>query len=394
MNLIHEPIIKSMLDEDVYKFSQQMAFLELFPHAEGEYGFKNRGKQRFNGDFLDSLKFQINECLPALKATDEELDWFARTSPYLKPWYFDTLKNFRYNPKSVTTRLMPDNNLVWQAKGRCASEMMWEVKMMATISELYFKICDTNWTMEGQEEQAANKMILLSNNGCPTIDFGTRRRRNYETQDIVNRTMKRYNGFLGTSNVHFAMKHGLIPKGTQAHEWFMAMQALEGIRNSNYYALNNWTRVYNGDLGIALPDTLGTVQFLKNFTIRYAKMFDGVRWDSGDEYWFIDLIVEHYKKLKIDPMTKTIVFSNALDCERAIAIAKYCRGKIRYSFGIGTFFTNDFLNSPALNMVIKLWSVNGIPVVKFSDDVGKIMGDQDAIRVAKWECNGTPLDQE
>lgn len=391
MNLIDTPIITSMLDDDMYKFSQNMAFMDLFPVAMGDYRFKNRGVQRFNGDFLDTLNFQITECMPALKATDEEIEWFGNKNPFIKPWYLDSLSKFRYDPWGVTVRLDDDNNLNWRAEGLVREKMMWEVKMMATISEIYFKIIDTDWSMKGQKGLATDKAVTLSSNGCQFIDFGTRRRRSYETQDIVVREMKEYKGFVGTSNVHLAMKHGLTPKGTQAHEWYMSMQALEGIRNSNYYALNNWVRVYNGDLGIALPDTLGTEQFLKNFSVRYAKLFDGVRWDSGDEYWFTDLMINHYKSLGIDPMSKTIVYSNALDCDRAIRINEYCKGKIKSSFGIGTFFTNDFFNSKALNMVIKLWAINGIPVVKTSDDKGKVMGDPDAVRVVKWMINDEPL---
>jgi len=387
-----EAIIKSMLDDDLYKLTMQQAFLELFPDAVGEYRFSNRGKQRFNEKFLDSLKHQIWNKLPKLALTLEEKEWLRATCPYLKPAYLEFLYNFRYDPKNVSVSLDKENNLVFVAKGRCIENMMWEVKIMAIISELYFKLVDTNWTMDGQEEKARAKAKMLSDNGCIYTDFGTRRRRNYDTQDIVVREMKEFKGFMGTSNVHLSMKYGLIPKGTQAHEWFQAMQALEGIRNSNYYAMHNWVRVYNGDLGTVLPDTLGSEHFLKNFNIRYSKLFDGPRWDSGDEYWFTDLFINHYKKMKINPLTKTIIYSNALDCERAIRIKKYCEGKIGCAFGIGTFFTNDFDGSPALNMVIKLWSINGICVVKFSDDKGKVMGDKDAIRVTKWMVYGTPLD--
>lgn len=392
MNIQTDPIIQSMLDDDLYKFTQQMMFIELFPNAIGEYRFHNRGKHRFNGDFMDSLKYQIEECLPALKVTDGEIEWLSSTVPYLKPWYLDTLKNYRYNPRAIEMRLDNENNLVWTAKGLCRNEMMWEVKTMATISELYFKTIDTNWNMDGQDEKAREKMKQLQDWGCITTDFGTRRRRSFNTQYIVVKNMRGFDKFVGTSNVYLSRLFNMIPKGTIAHETISAMQALFGIRHSNYFAMDSWVKVYKGDLGIALTDTLGTDQFLKDFDLRFAKLFDGVRCDSGNEMEFVDKMVAHYKKLKIEPMTKTIIFSNALDCRKAVDIVRYCRNVIKCSFGIGTFFSNDFANSPALNMVIKLWSVNGIPVVKLSDDKGKIMGDKDAIKVTKWECFGDPLD--
>lgn len=406
MNLIGRPIITSMFDDDTYKFSQQMAFMELFPDAVGEYRFINRGEHRFNQDFLHTLQYQIMNVFPELCATDDEIHWLSKTCSYLKPWYLESLKNFRYDPSSIECYLDSDNNLVWNAKGKLHEQMMWEVKMMSTISEIYFRLIDTDWSMNGQMELAEQKARRLTGHDCVFTDFGTRRRRDYETQDTVVSQMKKWilkphakGGFTGTSNVHFSHKYGLIPKGTQAHEFYMSMQALEGIRNSNYYALNNWVRVYNGNLGIALTDTLGTEQFLKNFGVKYAKLFDGVRHDSGDPYWYTDLIVNHYKKLGINPSEKTIIYSNALSVDSAISIREYCNKLgVKCSFGIGTHFTNDFWKnevhlrrSNALNMVIKLWSVNNIPVVKLSDDEGKVMGDPDAIRVTEWMVKRKPL---
>ena len=405
MNLTNEPVIKSMLDDDLYKFTHQQAFIELFPNAVGEYRFMNRGTHRFNEHFLHTLQYQIMNVLPELSVTDDEIHWLSKTCPYLKPWYLDSLKNFRYNPSSIECYLDNEKNLVWNAKGKLHEQMMWEVKMMATISELYFKFIDTDWSMDGQAGLADQKARRLIGHDCVFTDFGTRRRRNYDTQDLVVSQMKKWilqpyakGGFVGTSNVHLSHKHGLIPKGTQAHEFYMSMQALEGIRNSNYYALNNWTRVYNGSLGIALTDTLGTEQFLKNFNVKYAKLFDGVRHDSGGPFWYTDLIVNHYKKLGVNHSEKTIIYSNALDVDSAIAIKEFCnKVAVKCSFGIGTHFSNDFRNdsinqlSKPLNMVIKLWSVNGIPVVKLSDDEGKVMGDPDAIRVTEWMVKQKPL---
>lgn len=390
--IIKEPVIKSMLDDDLYKFTMQQAFLELFPHAKGTYVFKNRGNHRFNMLFLDELSHHVNEFFPQLSLTENEALWLESTCPYLKPSYIQYLKNFRYNPNQVSMDLDETNNLVLEIDGTCVEAMMWEVKLMATISELYFKMLDTEWSMDGQRSYAYCKAKRLSDNGCNFVDFGTRRRRSYEVQDLILQEMSKFNGkgFLGTSNVHLSMKYGFSPKGTMAHEWVQAMQSLEGLKNSNYYAMNNWVRVYNGDLGIVLPDTLGTSMFLNNFSLRYAKLFDGVRWDSGDPYWFTDAIIGHYKKNNIDPRTKTIIYSNALDCDTAIDIQKYCYGKIKTSFGIGTYFTNDFgKDSPPLNMVIKLWGINDFPVVKISDDEGKEMGNEEAIKNAKWVIENT-----
>jgi nicotinate phosphoribosyltransferase len=105
-------------------------------------------------------------------------------------------------------------------------------------------------------------------------------------------------------------------------------------------------------------------------------------------------MVAHYRRLGIDPLSKTIVFSNALRADVDVPVLQaYCQGKIGCSFGIGTNLTNDFgPESPALNMVIKLTNLDGVPVVKLSDDRSKECGDRDALRVARWTFFNTPLD--
>ena len=383
-------IITSILDDDTYKFTMQNAILDLFPDAVAKYRFINRGKHRFNSDFKDALIEQI-AGFASLSLTDHEYRWLKNKCPYMKSWYFDYLKNYRYNPNQVKVSLSEDNNLVIDIEGKWCEAVLWEVKLMAVISELYFEIIDKSWNMNDQDKNARDKAFLLNSHGCNFTDFGTRRRRSFKTQDIVVESMKGIPTFMGTSNVLLAMNHNVRPIGSYAHEFIQGNAILESLQHADYYAMNNWGKVFGAQLGIALTDTYGFDSFLKNFNVRFAKLFDGIRNDSGDEFLFVDKAVAHYKKLGINPMYKFIIFSNALNCEKSIAIKKYCEGKINCSFGIGTFFTNHFVNSPALNMVIKLSELNGMPAVKLSDDKGKEIGDLDAVRVMKWIHKGEKL---
>jgi len=377
-------IINSMLDTDLYKITMQQAVLELFSNAQVEYRFTNRGKQKFNKEFLAALKEQIN-LLVDISLKDDEYAWLKKSCPYFTPQYLEYLKNYRFKPEEVDCSLTADNNLSIAIIGSWHSTILWEVPLMALISELYFKIIDTAWTFADQYTRAGTKGEELAAGRCFIAEFGTRRRRSARTQqNVITALQKECSTFIGTSNVHFAQTNGLKPIGTMAHEWVMGNSVLEGLRNANYYALQNWVRVYNADLGIALTDTYGLDAFLNNFNLRMSMLYDGVRHDSGDPYKFTDRIIDHYIKMDINPQSKTIVFSDGLDVQTAVAIAAYCKGRIKCSFGIGTFLTNNFEGSPSLNMVIKLWSVNGIPVVKLSDSPGKEMGDPNAIKVAKW----------
>lgn len=386
------PIIKSLLDNDMYKFTMQAAVLKYRQHVPVKYVFSNRRPEgKFNEAFMKALGYEL-EAMFQLAATHDELSWFQHTCPFLTDQYIEYLRNYRYNPSEINAKLV-NGDLQLEINGPWDRTILWEVPLMAVISELFFTHCETNW--DHDEIVQANALIGKAEQlkECTLADFGTRRRRMYDTQDLVVRTLKQYHPkFVGTSNVHLAHKHGTKPIGTMAHEWIMGISALESLRYANRHALNIWSKVFRGDLGIALTDTFGTDAFFEDFDRYLSKLFDGVRHDSGDPLVFARKTISHYKKLGIDPMTKTIVFSDGLDVNKALEIYAALTGQIRMSFGIGTHLTNDYAGSKALNMVIKLWECNGIPVVKLSDVATKQIGNTDALRVANWTFFNRPLD--
>jgi len=395
-----EGIIRSILDSDLYKFSMQYFVIQHYNEAEVDYTFNNRDKSMvFNQTAVDEIKNQI-KLMSELKLTDAEYDWMKKELYFLPVAYRQYLAAYRFNPNQVNINLTFNGQLEINIKGKWRDTILWEVPLMAIISEVYFKYMDTDWNMDNQEKLAYNKAKTLSEADCFFADFGTRRRRNFETQDIVVKTMKEFKGFVGTSNPYLAMKYNVKALGTCAHEAIGAVAALESLNHPNKIFMERWSEVYEGDLGTMLPDTYGLESFLKDFSLGKAKLWDGVRHDSGDPYVFVDKIVEHYKKLRIDPTTKTIIFSDGLDVETAISLRNYCRGKIRCSFGIGTFFTSDFIKastknsemwrppqvekSKPMNMVIKLTMINNIPVVKLSDSPGKAIGDPKMVEIMKY----------
>ncbi|TGC09134.1 nicotinate phosphoribosyltransferase [Methanolobus halotolerans] len=392
-------MIRSILDNDLYKFTMQMAVLELFPDVVAEYRFTNRGIQRFNKGFVRELKRTIDEDMPAVKLTDDEHQWLRAACPFFKPMYLEYLRNYSFDPSEVTIDLTEDNNLDLRIKGPWHSSILWEIVLMALISELYFDTVESEWKNRHIDTDASTGGSLideytsfiqdmggeLESNNCIFSEFGTRRRRSFELHDSVIGTLSGVKTFSGTSNVFLAKRYGLRAIGTIGHEWIMGNSALVGLRNANLFSLENWVDIYKGDLGIALSDTFGSGAFFNSFNLKLSKLYDGVRHDSGDPFIFADKVIEHYLKAGIDPMQKIVVFSDSLHSRDAIRIKEYCGGRINCSFGIGTSFTNNhhfFSSSPPLNMVIKLHAVNNIPVVKLSDDEGKATGDRDAIRVA------------
>ncbi len=381
-------MIKSIIDNDLYKFTMQNAVIKIFPRAKVRYQFINRGKTAFPEGFAEQLRKEIAK-MSELALTKNEKGFLKNNCPYLDPTYLDFLAGYRYDPSELGV-IQQEDDLQISIEGYWYRTILWEVPLMALISELYFK-------MTGQEIYDEAKIIDIARKkatgfnllGISVADFGTRRRYSFDNHNRIVKALKNYGkpSFIGTSNVYFAMKHNLIAVGTHAHEWFMFHAAKYGFKMANKLALENWVKVYRGDLGIALSDTFTSDVFFQAFDTKFAKLFDGVRQDSGDPIEFADKAVAHYKSLKIDPLSKTIIFSDGLNPETVERITKHCRGKIKISFGIGTNFTNDVGVKP-LNIVIKITEAkpegqHWIHTVKLSDTKGKYTGDETSIKLCK-----------
>jgi nicotinate phosphoribosyltransferase len=389
------PIIQSLLDNDLYKISMQRGILRYKQGVPVRYVFNNRRPEgKFNYAFLQAFKEEL-KSMSELTVSSEQIDYLAKHCPFLGFDYFEYLRNYRFDPTEVSADL-ENNELKLEINGTWERTILWEVPLMALISELYFIHCDTDWDNSNnyllqQVHKIQNKARKLQD--ITFADFGTRRRRNYKIQDLVVKLFQNLcPKFMGTSNVHLAHIHNVRPIGTMAHEWIMAISVLEGLLHANKHAMEIWAKIYHGELGTVLPDTFGTDAFWSDFDGFFARLFDSLRHDSGDPYKFTDKTIKKYNSLRINPMTKSIIFSDGLDVDSVIAINEYCRNKINCSFGIGTNLTNDFDNSRSLNMVIKLAECNGVPVVKLSDTLGKAIGNKDALRVARWTFFKTPLD--
>ncbi|MDY4042583.1 MAG: nicotinate phosphoribosyltransferase [Marinifilaceae bacterium] len=371
-------IIKDFLDNDLYKFTAMNAIQKKFPDAEVVYRFVDRGNTVFPPGFADALRGEIDSM--AQVSLSSEGEQFLRSKCYyFDPVFFDLLKGYRFNPREVDVR-QEGGKLDIEIKGLWYRTVLWEVPIMAMISELYFRM--TGQSEQPWEEKAARKARAFAELKAELSEFGTRRRFSFDVQDRVIGILKdNMAGYLnGTSNVYFAMKYNLIPMGTHPHEWFMYHAAHYGYRSANAMGLANWVDVYDGYLGIALTDTYTTDNFFRSFETKYAKLFDGLRWDSGDPFVFTEKALKHYKEHRIDPRTKTVVYSDALDLEGVRRIKEFVNGRLHDVYGIGTYLTNDVGVKP-LNMVIKLFECKPsggqdfLPTVKLSDVDTKHTGD-------------------
>ena len=383
-------MIHTILDTDLYKFTTSYAYIKLFPYAMGTFSFKDRDETVYTEAFLNKLKAEVAN-LANVALTDKELEYMTRNCRFLPRVYWEWLSSFRFQPEKIDIYLDEEHHLNIEITDYLYKSTLYEVPLLAIVSEIKNQ---TQGNVANPEEiicKLSEKVVLSNEHQLSFSEFGTRRRFSFDVQDRVISYLKKSAHYCtGTSNCYFAMKYEMKMMGTHPHEWFMFHGAQFGYKHANYMAQENWVNVYDGDLGIALSDTYTSDIFLTNLSRKQAKLFDGVRCDSGNELEFIDKQTARYKELGIDSTTKTIVFSNALDFGKALEIQEYCRGKIRCAFGIGTNLTNDTGFKPS-NIVMKLtqckMNVNQEwrECVKLSDDIGKHIGSPEEVRACLYD---------
>ena len=384
--------IKSILDTDFYKFSTSYAYMKLFPHAEGTFTFNDRDNTEYDEKFVEMLQLEI-ASLGMLKMSTEEFDFVNREIRFIPQVYWEWLKGFQFNPGKIHAYLDTEKHLHIEVTDKLYKVTLYETPILAIVSEIRNKWLGNTINMMEVVRRLEPKVAISNQNQLKFSEFGMRRRFSYNVQCEVCHYLKKYATYCtGTSNVHMAMRFDMKVIGTHPHEWFMFHGAEFGYKRANYLALENWVNVYDGDLGIALSDTYTTDVFLQNFSRKHAKLFDGVRHDSGDPFKFVTKVINRYKELGIDPTTKTIIFSNALDFETYREIAEYCSNRIRCAAGIGTNLTNDCGFKPS-NIVMKLSKCRmnsnqpWYNCIKLSDDEGKHMGSDKEVEICKYECN-------
>ncbi len=382
-------IIRSLLDTDLYKFTMLQVVLHQFPQTHSVYLFRCRNLDDTVYplvEILDDLNHQL-DLLCELRFTDDELQ-YLRSLRFIKSDFVDYLELFQLKRRFIQASMDEAGRLDIRIEGPMVQAMMFEIFVLAIVNELYFqRIRNDDVFVEG-ERRLQQKLVQLQDyaqqqqeSDPPFLvsDFGTRRRYSFEWQKHVVQTFHSAapKVFRGTSNVLLAKELGISPIGTMAHEFLQAFQALDvRLRNFQKAALEAWVQEYRGDLGIALTDVVGMDAFLRDFDLYFAKLFDGLRHDSGDPYEWGDKAYAHYRKLKIDTKTKMLTFSDGLNLEKAWLLHQYFKDRFQVSFGIGTNLTNDMGQTP-LNIVLKLVECNGQSVAKISDSSGKTMSDNE-----------------
>lgn len=384
-------IITSLIDTDLYKFTMMQVVLHQFPGAEVEYRFKCRNAANL-APYVNEIREEIRG-LCSLRFQDAELA-YLKAMRFIKADFIDFLGIFKLNEKYVSVTALPTGEIEVSIKGPWLHTILFEIPVLAIINEVYFRNTQKQPDLQEGRARLTTKIAQLQADGLQALkiaDYGTRRRFGKAWHEEVLRTLSTKLGtgtiqdksasvlgqFAGTSNVLFAMKLGLTPLGTMAHEYLQACQALgPRLRDSQVFAFESWAKEYRGDLGIALSDVYGMSAFLRDFDMFFCKLFDGARHDSGDPFQWGERMIAHYNKNRVDPKTKTLIFSDGLTVPRTIELYQQFKGRCQLAFGIGTNLTNDLGYEP-LQIVIKMIRCNGQPVAKLSDTPSKNMCDDE-----------------
>ncbi len=390
------PILTSLLDTDAYKLHMQQAVFHRYHHINVVAEFRCRGDELL-GEYADDIRQQI-QLMSELALTDDEFTYLSGL-PFFKQDYLSWLKTFRYNPQHVTVSDR-DGHLHVRIEGPWREVIMWEVPLLAVISEVVHRHRSPQITAGMAVEQLRMNLASFNEQAADVdlsafrlMDFGTRRRFSGEVQEAIVSTLKNEFPYLvGTSNYDVAHKLQLAPVGTQAHEWFQAHQQISPVlANSQRAALQAWLDEYPDQLGIALTDCITMDAFLRDFGPKFANAYQGLRHDSGDPFEWGEKAIAHYHALDIDPMTKTLVFSDNLDLDKALHLYRHFHKRVNLVFGIGTRLTCNIPGVKPLNIVIKLVQCNGKPVAKLSDSPGKTICQDKAFVKALRKAFDLPL---
>ena len=380
--MVLHPIITSLLETDMYKFSMGQCIYHQYSDYKTTWSFKCRNTDvHFTHEMVEEIKAQIRAYC-GLRFTEEELKYLNAVK-WMKGSYVDFLRLWQPRYEDFVITEDAPCGLTIETFGTWLNTSMYEIPALAIVNEVYFRMAYNYEELLNSFERRLDEKINLLKDGTYKLglfsEFGLRRRLSAQAQELAVRKLNenQYPGskFVGTSNVYLAKKYGITPVGTMAHEWIMCVGQGNHKHNpaySNWYALDAWIKEYGILNGTALTDAITTDCFLRDFQLTYATLFSGVRHDSGDPFEWGEKMIHHYEKLGIDPKTKTLLFSDSLDFERANDIAAYFKDRVKVAFGIGTYISND-TDEPALNIVMKTTKCNGMDVAKISDTAGKGM---------------------
>jgi|SRR5882757_892237 len=377
-------IIHSLLDTDLYKFTMMQVVLHHFPGAQVEYQFKCRTSGTDLTPYVDEINQQVGD-LCGLRFTQPELD-YLRGLRFIKSDFVDFLALFQLNTKyiQISCAASRPGEIEIAICGPWLHTILFEVPVLAIVNEIYFRHTAPQPNVSEGRRRLREKILMIRRD--PTLsevriaDYGTRRRFSRSWQHEVLQTLQAElrENLAGTSNVLYAFTRQLTPLGTMAHEYLQACQSLgPRLRDSQTFGFETWAKEYRGDLGIALSDVYGMDAFLRDFDLYFCKLFDGARHDSGDPIQWGERLIAHYEALRVDPRSKTLVFSDALTFGRVIELYRRFNGRAKIAFGVGTNLTNDLGYTP-LQIVIKMVRCNGQPVAKVTDSPEKNLSDDPA----------------
>ena len=408
-----DPIVRSLLDTDFYKLMMGQLIFEQYRDVRVKFQVTNRSIWFNLASYIsyEELIEQL-EYVRGLSFTNKELVWLAGNTFYgqeriFKPAYINFLRDFKlpeYKLDYVENPVTKELEFKLSFEGTWPEVSMWEIYALSIVSELKTRAALRNLdkfeldiTYSCAKSKLWHKLQKIKKAGVRNLsDMGTRRRHSFLWQEWAVDAAADVLGdaFTGTSNAYLAMEKGYEAIGTNAHELPMTLTALaagvfgssDDIRNAQYKVLENWQDQYSGNLLVALPDTYGTTQFLKNAP-EFLKDWRGFRPDSKEPHAATEELITWWKSKGVNPKEKLVLFSDGLDADNIVELWTTYHNQVTVGFGWGTNLTNDFKGChplgertlDPLSLVCKVAEANGFPAVKLSDNHAKATGPNNEV---------------
>jgi len=394
------------MDDDVYKLRMCFAAWWLQNKLGRDilvtYRFINRTRsiplaRHIN---VDQLRDCLNNQIGQLHFRPDELTYFNRLHHFdqRSPEFMEFMAQMKLPYVNVEAR---GDELNIHTTGPWPVSMWWEMKILYTISEMFY----INWMKEhnlgladvlaeGRKRRTEAIELLQRFPGLRYSEFGARRRfsKAWERETDEDLIKKMPNQLIGISDMEFARDYGVNASGTNAHERGMVYSSVyhdRGILYAHQKSLDDWWEIWGPELSIALTDLYGSEFFWRNFTLEQMKTWHGFRQDSGDPFIEIPRAIWWYirKGLNLKEIReKFAIPSDGITATKAVEIYQCFSPMINVQFGIGSFWTNN-LGLPNISMIVKALETDGCPLVKLSDNQAKALGDPAEIERIKQEVD-------
>lgn len=180
-------MIKSILEQDLYCFSVSHFFSRKFPDSIGELVFFDRNNTEYTEEFVEEFKRNLY-TIKNLKLLPEEFEWVKNRIKYIPEFYWEWLRQWRFDPEKVNISLDEKHHLKISVIDKMYRMALYEIPILATLSEMMHK--EDKVDMSEVLGKLEKKIELSNREKLWFCEFGLRRRYSFNVHEEVIRMLK------------------------------------------------------------------------------------------------------------------------------------------------------------------------------------------------------------